>query len=314
MTETRHAVLIANDAEATLAFLKKHLQIAGYQTFQAHDGRAVWKLLQQSPDLFDAILIDWLLPEIDGIELLAKIKEDPALKTLPVIMITAKNTKDDVLKGLQAGVYYFLTKPVDKNALLAILHTAVSDYDKYRALKEEVQKADNALSLMTSGYFEFQTLEDARILANTLAKACPQPGKAVIGLSELLVNAIEHGNLGISYAEKSNLNDRGEWLAEVQRRLLLPENQEKRATVKFLRTAEEVRFAVQDDGDGFDWHSFIQVDHKRLFHNHGRGIAMASAIGFDSILYQGKGNEVVATVSLAKANQAANTLEAVVQP
>ena len=75
MTKTRHTVLISDAAEVTLGFLRKHLQLAGYQTFQATDGREAWDLLEKSPDLFDAVLVDWVLPEIDGIEVLARIKE-----------------------------------------------------------------------------------------------------------------------------------------------------------------------------------------------------------------------------------------------
>ena len=92
-------------------------------------------------------------------------------------MVTAKNAKNESLKGLQGGVYYYLTNPIDKNALLAILHTAVSDYDKYRALKEGAQKTDTTLPLMTSGGFEFQTLEDAPASRTSWQKPAHNPAR-----------------------------------------------------------------------------------------------------------------------------------------
>lgn len=64
---------------------------------------------------------------------------------------------------------------------------------------------------MQEGRFRFQTLEDARVLATHLARTCPEPERAVQGLQELMVNAVEHGNLGICYAEKGRYVLAGTW-------------------------------------------------------------------------------------------------------
>jgi YesN/AraC family two-component response regulator len=116
-----------------------------------------------------------------------------------------------------------LTKPVERNALVSVLHTAVNDYHRYRAVKEQAATTTRTLTMLQEGRFEFRTLEQARDLATLLAGASGIGDRLVVGLSELLINAVEHGNLGIDYATKPRLNTAGTWLEEVGRRLALPE-------------------------------------------------------------------------------------------
>jgi anti-sigma regulatory factor (Ser/Thr protein kinase) len=149
---------------------------------------------------------------------------------------------------------------------------------------------------MQKGIFTFQTVEQARDLGAMLANTCPDPSATVIGLTELLINAVEHGNLGITYEDKSKLYATGGWNEEVQRRLKLPENARKRAEVEFERDDETIRFVIRDEGNGFDWRAYLQVDPQRAFDTHGRGIAMANRLSFSHIEYRGSGNEVVGTI------------------
>ena len=112
----------------------------------------------------------------------------------------------------------------------------------------------------------------------------------------MLVNAVEHGNLGISYAEKSQLVQADKWAAEVERRLELPDNQEKFVEVLFSSDDREIAIRVKDHGSGFDWKPFLQIDPDRAFDPHGRGIAMARMLSFETLEYLGCGNEVRVTV------------------
>lgn len=75
--------------------------------------------------------------------------------------------------------------------------------------------------MLTAALFEFKTLDEARSIALLISNACPEPEKIVQGLTELTVSAVEHGNLEITYDEKSELNKEGTWLQEVSNRLLL---------------------------------------------------------------------------------------------
>jgi hypothetical protein len=119
----------------------------------------------------------------------------------------------------------------------------------------------------------------------------------VLGLTELMVNAVEHGNLGITYREKSALNEKGNWRDEVDRRLALPENADRFATICMRRAADGISFTILDRGDGFDWQSYLEMCPERAFDSHGRGIAMSRMLSFTSVEYSGNGNTVCATVA-----------------
>lgn len=144
--------------------------------------------------------------------------------------------------------------------------------------------------------FTLQTLEEGRALARQLAQLCPDPETACIGLLELLLNAIEHGNLDITYAHKTQLRSQDAWESEVERRLTLPEYADKRVTLEMWQTEEMLCFLIRDQGKGFDWKPFLTINPQRATHSHGRGIAMACQMSFDVLEYRGNGNEVLAMI------------------
>jgi anti-sigma regulatory factor (Ser/Thr protein kinase) len=215
---------------------------------------------------------------------------------VPIILQTALARRDQILEGIRAGAYYYLTKPYDVDMLRSVVRTATADYRGYRELQSQVRKGVDSLRLLKQALFSFQTVEQAHDLGTLLANTCPDPTATVIGLTELLINAIEHGNLGITYEDKSRLYANGAWNEEVQRRLAMPENASKRAEVSFERDDERIRFVIRDQGKGFDWQRYIQIDPQRAFDTHGRGIAMAYRLSFSHLEYRGSGNEVVGTI------------------
>ena len=97
----------------------------------AEDGLAAWKLLEEGETGFAAILLDRLMPRMDGIELLGKIKATPALEQIPIIMVTATSDPASIQEGLDAGVYYYLIKPFEPKVLLSIVKAAVEQYHDY---------------------------------------------------------------------------------------------------------------------------------------------------------------------------------------
>ncbi len=133
-----------------------------------------------------------------------------------------------------------------------------------------------------------------------VAHACPEPNRVAIGLTDLLFNAVEHGNLHISYAEKTELQETEEWETEIARRLSLPDFAHKQATITFHRSAERIEFTIIDQGSGFVWEQYLEMSPDLAFASHGRGIAMARALSFDTMEYRGVGNEIVCTINLPK--------------
>lgn len=298
-------ILIVDDTRLDQQLLAAHLAPHGYTLDFANDGVEAMALLEAKPLRYHVVLLDRSMPRMSGLEVLASIKRNPRLRMLPVILQTALADPDAMREGIRAGAYYYLTKPYDPETLVAVVATAARDFAEYHRLQAALARGLGCLTLIQAATLSIRTIEHARNTASVLANACPDPSSAVIGLTELLVNAVEHGNLGISYEEKSALNADGSWDAEVARRIALPENAQKRVILEIERNEEELRFIIRDEGPGFPWQKFLDVDPKRAFDNHGRGIAISRAMSFSSLEYRGRGNEVVATVRLIPAPEAA---------
>ena len=285
-------VLIVEDEEICAGFIDNILSSEGYQTTHVSDGESAWRMLQNDPEQFQAILLDRNLPSMDGLSLLQQLKESPALRDIPVIMETASGDDQSIREGLDAGAYYYLVKPLQADLLLAITAVAIQHAYEQRLMRETVREAEISLIHLYQGVFFIRTLDEARSLAKVLAQICPDPGKVIMGLQELLINAIEHGNLGIKYADKTQLIIEGRWQNEVEQRLALPENISKRVEIRFERSPDKIKITIKDQGLGFDWQGFLYFDPGRAFDLHGRGIAMARIMSFDSLNYVGNGNIV----------------------
>jgi CheY-like chemotaxis protein/anti-sigma regulatory factor (Ser/Thr protein kinase) len=300
--ETQTArVLVVDDEPLNVEILLEYLEDTLYETEVAEDGVAAWSKLQAQPDHYDIVLLDRMMPGMDGMEVLRRIKDHPKLQSVPVILQTALAGKQEITEGLAAGAYYYLTKPFEEGMLLSVLRTAAEDHERYRRMQEQSAAAGRTLGLLCAGEFRLKTLAQARDLAGVLANAFPDPRRVVIGLSELLINAVEHGNLGISYADKSALKENNEWDSEVERRLADPRYSERRVTVRFGRDTESLWLRILDEGDGFDWQHYMSISPDRVFDSHGRGIAMARLVSFDAMEYRGAGNDVTVTVKLERA-------------
>lgn len=292
-------ILIVEDEPINQEVLADVLQEGGYGTTIAATGTAAWEHLSADPQHFDVVLLDRVMPDMDGIEVLKRMKAQPALVHTPVIMQTSMTGDIAVAEGLKAGAYYYLTKPFAADTLLAIVAAAAKDRFEYLHLQHAVRQATRTLTCLTSAEFSFRTTDEARDIAATLAGVTPEPERSVLGLSELMLNAVEHGNLGISYEEKSRLLADDALSTEVARRLEVPEFRRRRAVVEFRREPLRLRFVIRDEGAGFDWQKYIEMSPERAFDLHGRGIAMSKLVSFDHLQYLGTGNAVEAVVELA---------------
>lgn len=295
-------VLIVDDEPFNIEIIEEYLEDLPYLLDTAEDGQEAWEKLEADPQSFDAIILDRMMPRMTGLEVLERVRAHPELQSIPVILQTGMAAQEDILEGMQAGAYYYLTKPFEEEMLTSVLTTAIEDRMRYRAAHEQSDVASRTLGMLTCGGFEFKTLEAARDLSTSLANAFPDPRRVVIGLSELLINAVEHGNLGITYDEKSALRENESWDDEVVRRLALPENQDKYVQVRYERKSDVIEVVIKDQGEGFDWEKYIEMDPARAFDTHGRGIAMSKMMSFDELEYRGKGNEVVVKVALNPAS------------
>ena len=110
-------ILIVEDEDAIRDLIRINLTAAGFSCEEAEDGlQALAKAKAARPDL---ILLDWMLPGLDGLGVLRKLKADPALSTVPVLMVTAKSEENDVVLGLEMGASDYVTKPFSNKVLIA---------------------------------------------------------------------------------------------------------------------------------------------------------------------------------------------------
>ena len=110
-------ILIVDDNPANVEIFQMRLAANNYEIITASDGEA--GLAMARDRLPDLILLDIMMPKMDGIEVCRHLRADPSLPFIPIIMVTAKADSKDVVKGLEAGADEYLTKPVDHAALVA---------------------------------------------------------------------------------------------------------------------------------------------------------------------------------------------------
>jgi two-component system alkaline phosphatase synthesis response regulator PhoP len=128
-------ILVIDDEVHIVELLKFNLEISNYNVDFAYDGLDGYiKAKNDKPDL---ILLDWMLPNITGIELLKKIRSDKELRQTPVIMLTAKNMENDKIEGLEQGADDYITKPFSVKELLARISSVLRRYNIQEMPMEE---------------------------------------------------------------------------------------------------------------------------------------------------------------------------------
>jgi len=133
MATTPARILVADDNPDNRAIFEARLAAHGHAILTAGDGEEALRLAtSERPDL---VLLDVTMPGLDGIEVCRRLKADPSLPFMPVIMITARTNSRDVVAGLEAGADEYLTKPVDQAALVARVKSML----RIKALHDRVQ-------------------------------------------------------------------------------------------------------------------------------------------------------------------------------
>lgn len=294
----RTRVLLVEDDPDLREALSLILESAEMEVEAAVDGAQALKLLDAEPLDFDVVVTDRIMPKVDGMELLRTIKVRREISLLPVIILTVAAESHQIVEGLDAGAYAYLQKPVEADVLVSMIRSAAADWRHVQELNRHIRTDADTLTLARQARFEYRSPDQAMGLGLLLAKTCPDPDRVVTGLSELLVNAIEHGNLEIGYDEKSRLLKNQGWHDEIERRLALPRFADRIAAVDVERTADSLVFTIRDQGSGFDPEQYLEIDPARVFDAHGRGIAMARLLSFDALRYEDGGRCAVALVKV----------------
>jgi len=150
-------ILIVDDNPDNVDILQKRLAVHGYEILTAPDGEEALAIARgKTPDL---ILLDIMMPKIDGMEVSRRLKGDPSLPFMPIIMVTAKALSENIVAGLEAGGDEYLTKPVDHAALVARVKSML----RIKALHDTVQEQAMRLEAQSAQLAEWNRTLEQRV-------------------------------------------------------------------------------------------------------------------------------------------------------
>ena len=280
-------ILAVEDDIISMSFLQAQIEDLGHEILRAKNGEQALAVLKANRGAIDVVLMDREMPVMDGLTAVRRMKDNPELRHIPIIMVTGADSVDEMREGLDAGVFYYLTKPVEENMLRSVLSAAVREAQQTKTLSEELNKHRTSFHLIETCQFKFQTLSQAECLAAFMANCFPNPERVLTGIGELLINAIEHGNLGVGYDKKGKLVETGIWRTEIDRLQRLPENIHKYAKATLAQKPDGLYVIIQDEGKGFEWKKYMHIDPARAhaFH-HVAGIGAGDVAAQDLHLHR----------------------------
>jgi CheY-like chemotaxis protein/anti-sigma regulatory factor (Ser/Thr protein kinase) len=286
-------VLVVDDQQALRTLLSRLLEREGFEPLLAEDGEQAIELFKsQSPLL---VVSDIMMPRMDGLSLLNEIKRIDRNAT--VILMTGQGNEDVLLKALRGGATNFFKKPFN-----------------VRELIEEIRKVvEFRLEAARSSLFSPHLVEEAKtfvlphadspyfpvINQITLQLPCIMPEGEIlnlkIGIEEMITNAIEHGNLGISFEEKNKAIQEGRLAELISERARVSDSLHRTVRISTRLSPSRFEVTVSDDGGGFDWRALPAVEPENLLAFNGRGIFLTK-IYFDEVIYNERGTEVTMRV------------------
>lgn len=137
MTRSEHRrrrILVVDDDRHQLDIMKRWLERQGFEPLIAENGPAGLELARQGE--VDVILLDVMMPEMDGLTVCARLRENAVTRAIPVILLTARDDIDTRVQGMALGVSEYITKPINKQQLLTRLRAQLHS----RALQQELSK------------------------------------------------------------------------------------------------------------------------------------------------------------------------------
>lgn len=138
-------ILVAEDDSVSRRLLEATLTKWGFQVTTAADGKVALEALCKD-DAPRLAILDWMMPEIDGIEVCRRLRQHPHGASTHVIILTAKGTKEDVVQGLESGADDYLTKPFDRGELRARVRVGLRVLEMQQTLADRVRELEDALS------------------------------------------------------------------------------------------------------------------------------------------------------------------------
>src|SRR5688572_9347229 len=181
--EKKPRVLAVDDQRDALRLLQIRLQQAGFDCITAGDGNAAIELLAKEP--VDVIILDVMMPQMDGMETCRRLKADEKTRDIPVLFLTAKFEMEDKIRGLEVGGHDYLTKPVEQAELLARTKSALRVKQLQDQLKERIH-LQQTINQLQQGMLTEHWQKTLGQLAASLAHEINNPLAAALGSAQLL--------------------------------------------------------------------------------------------------------------------------------
>jgi len=178
-------ILIVDDDEKNIKLLKAYLQAEEYRIFQALNGEDALKMVNNfNPDV---ILLDVMMPGIDGFEVCKRLKTDEKTKMIPVVMVTALREREDRIKALEAGADDFLSKPVNKTELLVRVKSLL----RIKSYHDQLLNSYKEIALKNERLKELERIKEG--LTHMIIHDLNNPLSAIYGNLEMI--KVENQNL-----------------------------------------------------------------------------------------------------------------------
>lgn len=145
--------MVVDDNDTNLKVVAGMLKATGYEILQAIDGESALKILES--DNIDIILLDVMMPEMDGFEVCKRIKKNPKTKDTPVIFLTALHDTSDIVQGFDVGGVDYVTKPFQREELIARLNNHVQLKQTRDLLKKYADEYKNSRNEVMSMLLDF---------------------------------------------------------------------------------------------------------------------------------------------------------------
>lgn len=287
------SILLIDDEALVREELGEILEEEGYLLWTASDGQEGLSLFEaKRPDM---VITDVKMPRTDGLTVAMALRQKAP--QVPITIMTGHGSEEMAIHALRAGVTDFLKKPIRIDDLLSAIERMRASLALVSGVSATLPSSAEIIHHGRTYRIANDVTQAPYIVDAILKHAAPPLAETIVydvsvALRELLLNAIEHGNLELNYEEKGKQLVSGTWQhALAQRASQLP-YRDRRVTLILERSPTELRVTLRDEGCGFDWrHLPDPTLPENLLLEHGRGIVLARML-VDELHFNDMGNEV----------------------
>ncbi|MFC4170301.1 response regulator [Teichococcus aestuarii] len=290
-------ILLVDDDRTSLLAMEQCLEQLGHRVHTAGNGAEAFALLRENPGMADLVMTDRTMPVMDGLGLTRRLKREPQTRHMPVIILTGAADSEDVSAGIEAGAFYYLTKPPVEKVVASVVNSAIREVARQRKLRADLAGHQEAFRFMQAVKFRLRRPEEVEPVVSMLASMQDTPDRAIQGIYELVQNAVEHGVLRFGFQEKARLMMQGQWQQALAERSQEARFAESWVEAAAIRRQDGIYISVADNGPGFDWRPYLTADPSRAAASCGRGISRAANFAFDRLSFDKTGNKAIGFIA-----------------